>query len=280
MNREDGGLPGQWLREQREDAGLSQEELANRSGLSVRTVSSLERGSIRTPHPRTIRLLGEPLGLPAKACLLSGRRVLIILDNACGPGQVRPLLPAAPGCVTLVTSRDTLAGLVARDGAQRLDLDLLPMTDAVGLLRALIGSRVDAAPGAAAELAARCSRLPLALRVAAEIATAYPAGSLADLVGELEDQQQRLDVLDPVRRPALAGALVRASQIWGVSLACNKGLAGAPATALQRTADTSMNPAVLDSFALAITTANEPRLIPASPGTSRMSRWDGRRRGP
>ncbi len=344
MNREDGGLPGQWLREQREDAGLSQEELANRSGLSVRTVSSLERGSIRTPHPRTIRLLGETLGLPAEACdeliaayragsrgrpvttsaepgllagtagivvprelpglarhfvgrkdelavlsaladqvpgrapgpvvisaiggtagvgktalalqwahqmaerfpdgqlyvnlrgygpgepmtagealtgflralgvpgpdipaqteqraaryrsLLSGRRVLIILDNACGPGQVRPLLPAAPGCVTLVTSRDTLAGLVARDGAQRLDLDLLPMADAVGLLRALIGSRVDAAPDAAAELAARCSRLPLALRVAAEIATAYPAGSLADLVGELEDQQQRLDVLD------------------------------------------------------------------------------------
>ena len=48
--------------------GLSQEELANRSGLSVRTVSSLERGSIRTPHPRTIRLLGETLGLPAEAC--------------------------------------------------------------------------------------------------------------------------------------------------------------------------------------------------------------------
>jgi len=98
--------------------------------------------------------------------------------------------------VTLVTSRDTLAGLVARDGAQRLDLDLLPLADAVGLLRALIGSRVDAAPGAAAELAARCSRLPLALRVAAEIATSYPARSLADLAGELEDQQQRLDVLD------------------------------------------------------------------------------------
>ena len=76
--------------------------------------------------------------------------MLIILDNACGAGQVRPLLPAAPGCVTLVTSRDTLAGLVARDGAQRLDLDLLPMADAVGLLRALIGSRVDASGGCAA----------------------------------------------------------------------------------------------------------------------------------
>ena len=70
------------------------------------------------------------------------------------------------------------------------------MAEAVGLLRALIGSRVDAAPGAAAELAARCSRLPLALRVAAEIATAYPARPLADLASELADQQQRLDVLD------------------------------------------------------------------------------------
>ena len=52
-----------------------------------------------------------------------------------------------------MTSRDALAGLVARDGAARLDLDLLPPQDAVGLLRALIGARVDADPGAAATLA-------------------------------------------------------------------------------------------------------------------------------
>ncbi len=75
---------------------------------------------------------------------------------------------------------------------------------------------------------------------------------------------QRL--LDPERRPALVDALVRARQIWGVGLACNKGLAGAPANALQWTADTSMNPAVLDSFALAITTANEPPAYPGIPG--------------
>ncbi|HEX6526153.1 MAG TPA: FAD-binding protein [Streptosporangiaceae bacterium] len=72
---------------------------------------------------------------------------------------------------------------------------------------------------------------------------------------------QRL--LDPGRQPALVDALVRASQIWGVSLHCNKGLAGAPANALRRTADTSMNPAVLDSFALAIAAAGES---PAYPG--------------
>jgi len=72
---------------------------------------------------------------------------------------------------------------------------------------------------------------------------------------------QRL--LDPERQPALVDALVRASQIWGVSLHCNKGLAGAPQNALDWTADTSMNPAVLDSFALAIAAAGEG---PAYPG--------------
>ena len=62
---------------------------------------------------------------------------------------------------------------------------------------------------------------------------------------------------------ALVDALTRASQIWPVALHCNKGLAGAPANVLDWTRNTSMNPAVLDSFALAIAGANEP---PAYPG--------------
>ena len=57
--------------------------------------------------------------------------------------------------MTVVTSRDALAGLVARDGAVRLDLDLLPLAEAIGLLRALIGSRVDGDPDSADALAAR-----------------------------------------------------------------------------------------------------------------------------
>jgi DNA-binding SARP family transcriptional activator/tetratricopeptide (TPR) repeat protein len=128
--------------------------------------------------------------------LVAGRRMLVVLDNARQVEQVRPLLPGSPGCAAVVTSRDALAGLVARDGAVRLDLDLLPLADAVGLLRALIGSRVDADPDAADTLAARCARLPLALRVAAELAAACPAASLAELADELADQQQRLDLLD------------------------------------------------------------------------------------
>jgi DNA-binding SARP family transcriptional activator/tetratricopeptide (TPR) repeat protein len=127
--------------------------------------------------------------------LLAGRRVLVVLDNAGEVEQVRPLLPGSPGCVVVVTSRDALAGLVARDGAARLDLDLLPQDDAIGLLRALIGGRVDAGPESAAALAARCCRLPLALRVAAELAAARPGVPLAELAGELADHQRRLDVL-------------------------------------------------------------------------------------
>jgi len=128
--------------------------------------------------------------------LLNGRQMLVILDNAGDVEQVRPLLPGSAACMTVVTSRDALAGLVARDGATRLDLDLLPLEEAVTLLRSLVGGRADADPEAAAVLAARCARLPLALRIAAEFAAAHPAIPLADLVGELADQQQRLDLLD------------------------------------------------------------------------------------
>jgi tetratricopeptide (TPR) repeat protein len=136
--------------------------------------------------------------------LLAGRRMLVVLDNAGSVEQVRPLLPGTPGCVAVVTSRDSLVGLVARYGAPRLDLDLLPLEDAIGLLRELIGGRVDADSVTAAALAAQCSRLPLALRVAAELAAGRPTDSLAGLAGELADQQRRLDLLDADGDPRTA----------------------------------------------------------------------------
>jgi tetratricopeptide (TPR) repeat protein/transcriptional regulator with XRE-family HTH domain len=128
--------------------------------------------------------------------LLAGRQMLVVLDNARDVGQVRPLLPGSPGCVTVVTSRDALAGLVAGDGAVRLDLDLLRLPEAVGLLQRLIGSRVDDDLTAAVALARRCCRLPLALRIAAERAVASPDVPLADLARDLADLQHRLDVLE------------------------------------------------------------------------------------
>jgi tetratricopeptide (TPR) repeat protein/DNA-binding SARP family transcriptional activator len=153
-----------------------------------------------------LRALGVPgPDIPAEGAeratryrsLLADRRMLIVLDNARSEEQVRPLLPGSPACAVVVTSRDALAGLVARDGAERLELDLLPLPDAVGLLRELIGERVENDPAAAEMLAGRCGRLPLALRVAAELAVARPAVTLANLAGELADQQgRRLDLLD------------------------------------------------------------------------------------
>jgi DNA-binding SARP family transcriptional activator/tetratricopeptide (TPR) repeat protein len=136
--------------------------------------------------------------------LLAGRRVLVVLDNASEVEQVRPLLPGTTSCAALVTSRDSLAGLVAREGARRLDLDLLDPAAAVSLLRALIGARVDADPRAAARLAAECGRLPLALRVAAELAAARPGVPLAGLADDLADQQRRLDLLDAGGDPCSA----------------------------------------------------------------------------
>jgi DNA-binding SARP family transcriptional activator/tetratricopeptide (TPR) repeat protein len=125
---------------------------------------------------------------------LAGRRVLVLLDNARDGEQVRPLLPGDSGCAAVVTSRDALAGLVAAEGARRLDLDVLPLGDAVRLLRSLIGPRAEADPEAVIELAGLCARLPLALRIAAELAVARPAAPLAGLVAELK--ASRLDILD------------------------------------------------------------------------------------
>jgi tetratricopeptide (TPR) repeat protein len=148
-----------------------------------------------------------PAGVEAQGALyrslLAGRRLLVLLDNAHRAEQIRPLLPAATGCLTIVTSRDDLAGLVAVDGAHRLELDLLPAADAVDLLRRLIGARA-ADPGPAETLAQQCARLPLALRVAAEVAAGRPALPLTALVDELADQHRRLDLLDPGRDPRAA----------------------------------------------------------------------------
>ncbi len=156
-----------------------------------------------------------PPGTDERAALyrtkLAGRRILIVLDNALEADQVRLLLPGTPTCAVVVTSRDSMPGLIARDGARRVELDPLTDAEAVELLRALIGVRVDADPEAAASLAALCSRLPLALRVAAELTAMRSSSSLADLAAELADRQRQLDLLDAVQDSSTA---VRAVFSW------------------------------------------------------------------
>jgi tetratricopeptide (TPR) repeat protein len=136
--------------------------------------------------------------------LMSDRRMLVVLDNASSVEQVRPLLPAARCSLVMITSRDSLPGLVARDGARRIDLDLLEPGEAVELLRTLIGPRAQAEPVAVERLAALCTRLPLALRIAAELAASRPGVALGELADELADERTRLDLLD-------AGADARSS---------------------------------------------------------------------
>jgi DNA-binding SARP family transcriptional activator len=128
--------------------------------------------------------------------LLADRRVLVVLDNARDTSQVRPLLPGGTGCAVLVTSRDQLAGLVAREGAHFLALDLLPEHEALSMLsQRLGGERITAEPDAAGELVRLCARLPLALSVAAARAAATPGLPLASLVESLRDARRRLDGL-------------------------------------------------------------------------------------
>lgn len=167
-----------------------------------------------------LRALGVPAGavprgVEAQAAsfrsLLAGRRVLVVLDNANSEQQVRPLLPGAPGCVVVVTSRDSLTGLVVTEGARRFTLDLLTEAESAQLVCGIVGaSRVVAEQDAVAELVRLCARLPLALRVAAGRAVG-PHASVSDVVVELADDRFRLDALS---RSGDERAAVRAVFDW------------------------------------------------------------------
>jgi tetratricopeptide (TPR) repeat protein len=128
--------------------------------------------------------------------LVSQRRMLIVLDNASRVDQIRPLLPGTGSCAVIVTSRDSLSGLVIRDGAIRIDLDILDIKESIDLLRSVLGPQVDAQPEGAALLARRCTGLPLALRIAAEFSSTRADLSLSDLAADLEDEHRRLTLLD------------------------------------------------------------------------------------
>lgn len=175
------------------------------------------------PERDTAAVLRElllALGLPAEQMpatpeamaaryreLTATRRMLIVLDNARRSEQVRPLLPDGDDCVTLVTSRDRLGGLVASDAARPVPLAELSSPQAVSLLAATLGpDPVAAEPEAAARLAGLCDGLPLALRLAAARLATGPARALAALAEELAVEQDRLNLLD-VEDTSVAAAL-------------------------------------------------------------------------
>ncbi|TCC55100.1 NACHT domain-containing protein [Kribbella pittospori] len=114
---------------------------------------------------------------------LAGRRVLLVLDDARDAAQVRPLLPGTPGSAILITSRSTLGGLVALEGATSLSVGTLAPDDGASLVTSLLSRRDTVGlDDAVAELVAMCAGLPLALRIAGAVAT---HGSVAGLVSRM-----------------------------------------------------------------------------------------------
>jgi DNA-binding SARP family transcriptional activator/tetratricopeptide (TPR) repeat protein len=172
-------------------------------------VAPVEPGAALDWLLRSLGVPGEriPADLDQRAGLYRSRladlRVLIVADNANTEAQVRPLLPGAPGCVVLVTSRRRLVGL---DHTHALSVDTLPPPDAIGLLRQSVGDDRLAGqpPELVTELVELCGRLPLAIRIAAARLRSHPAWDLADLVGRLRDQERRLVELEAGRRSVTA----------------------------------------------------------------------------
>ena len=138
---------------------------------------------------------------------LAGRRMLIMLDDALSADQVRPLVPGAPGCAMIVTSRRYLADLIVQDGADGIVIDVLPAASSIALLTHVVGAaRVNAEPAAAAAVAASCGHLPLALRLAGAVLAGAPERSFAELADELAGGD-RLAALEGLARPsAVEGA--------------------------------------------------------------------------
>lgn len=124
------------------------------------------------------------------------RHVLIVLDNAAGVEDVRPLLPGSANCLVAITSRTRMSGLVIREGAHRVSVETLSPAESVRLLRTVIaGHRNDEDESDLVELAQLCAGLPLALRIVAERAAARPYMPLRDLITELRDESGLWDAL-------------------------------------------------------------------------------------
>ncbi|MER6155499.1 BTAD domain-containing putative transcriptional regulator [Streptomyces sp. NPDC001868] len=128
--------------------------------------------------------------------LVAGRRILLVLDDANGEAQVRPLLPGSATCGVLVTSRARLGGLV---GARRTDLDVLDNARGLELLTRVTGpERTPDDPreqAAARRIVELCGGLPLALRIAGARLATRRHWTPSVLAERLADEHRRLDEL-------------------------------------------------------------------------------------
>jgi DNA-binding SARP family transcriptional activator/energy-coupling factor transporter ATP-binding protein EcfA2 len=145
---------------------------------------------------RALSIAGSaiPNGLSERAALyrslLAERRMLVVLDDAGPVDQVLPLLPGAPGCAVLITSRSLLTQL---PGARHIDLDMLSPAEARELFTGIVGrERVEREPAEADAILACCGNLPLAIRIAGAKLTGRPAWSLRVLRERIEDESRRL----------------------------------------------------------------------------------------
>lgn len=125
--------------------------------------------------------------------IVSGSRVLIVLDNAADAAQVEPLIPAEPGCAVLITSRRAVSG---RADVHHVPLDVLPPEDSRRLLGTLVGAdRLADDPRSADELTQACGGLPLALRIVASRLQARPTWPLGFLASRLTEARTCLSEL-------------------------------------------------------------------------------------
>jgi len=136
-----------------------------------------------------------PAGEDERAALyrtrLTGRRVLIVLDNARGAAQVRPLLPGSASCAVLVTTRRRPTDLAS---TRIVDLNVLEDDEALALFSRIVGDERPAAePDATAEVLLACAGLPLAIRICAARLAARRHWQIATMASRLRNSRRRLD---------------------------------------------------------------------------------------
>jgi transcriptional regulator with XRE-family HTH domain len=138
-----------------------------------------------------------PPGLEARAARwrdhVAGKRILLLLDDAAGHEQVRPLLPGTAGSMVLITSRRRLTAL---EDAKTLSIDTLTGADAAALL-ARLADRPDLTPdsGPTEEIARLCGYLPLAIGMLAGQLRHHPARKATAVAAELTAARDRLAVM-------------------------------------------------------------------------------------